>query len=153
MNVTGTKNLLTAASNNNVERFIYCSSTEAIGGQSTTFVSEDATPKPNYDYGESKRQAEELIKLTAASTGMGYMILRPCGVTGPDDDFAIPELMSLIDFGLFFFVPNGAQTHHLMFVHVDDVVQGFVKALESGDEALGNIYNITPNDSMTYEDW
>jgi len=136
-----------------VERFVYCSSTEAMGGiypQSIPRNEEDAC-HPNYVYGESKVEAEKIIKNISAKTGLKYVILRPTGLYGLDDDFVINELIKVVDFGLFFFTPGDGKAK-LMFTHVDDAVQAAALAL-TVPAALNNTFIICPDDVLSYHEW
>jgi nucleoside-diphosphate-sugar epimerase len=65
--------------------------------------------------GESKVESEKIIKDIHRDQGLDYVILRPTGLFGVGDDFAMYELIKAVDFGLFFFIP-GVGTAKLMYV-------------------------------------
>ncbi|MFW9974523.1 MAG: NAD-dependent epimerase/dehydratase family protein, partial [Candidatus Thorarchaeota archaeon] len=54
VNVEGTKNLMNACVGTEVERFIYCSSTESMGAIRFPPGTEDTELRPDFTYGESK---------------------------------------------------------------------------------------------------
>eukprot|EP01113_Clastostelium_recurvatum_P047372 TRINITY_DN8436_c0_g1_i4.p2 TRINITY_DN8436_c0_g1~~TRINITY_DN8436_c0_g1_i4.p2 ORF type:complete len:184 (+),score=35.24 TRINITY_DN8436_c0_g1_i4:520-1071(+) len=86
-------------------------------------------------------------------TSTSYTILRPTGIYGPGDDFAIFELMNMVNQGFFFFIP-GKGNAMLMFTHVEDVSQGITKAvIDPHHLAANNTYNICPNDPLPYSGW
>eukprot|EP01111_Echinosteliopsis_oligospora_P015539 TRINITY_DN6174_c0_g1_i1.p1 TRINITY_DN6174_c0_g1~~TRINITY_DN6174_c0_g1_i1.p1 ORF type:complete len:214 (-),score=59.31 TRINITY_DN6174_c0_g1_i1:416-1057(-) len=105
MNVEVTKKIAMACVEaGTVEKFIYVSSTEAMGGfvGLSSPLSEDSECRPNFAYGESKLKAEQEIS-DCLKGKLPYVILRPSGIFGPGDNFAIYELMKAIEWGLFFF--------------------------------------------------
>ena len=84
-NRTGTKNLCAVIGrhNPNIERFVFVSSSEAMGliqgnGPST----EDIPPAPITVYGKSKAAAEEVV---ASCPDLPYTVVRPSPVFGPRD--------------------------------------------------------------------
>lgn len=85
VNVDGTLNLARQASAAGVRRFIFISSVK-VNGESTaagqSFTAED-TPAPHDDYGLSKHEAEQALRLLAVETGLEVVIIRPPLVYGP----------------------------------------------------------------------
>jgi UDP-glucose 4-epimerase len=89
-NVTGTFNVLRAAREAGVKRFVFTSSREVYGDPASIPVPETATIAPKNAYGASKAAAE-LYCQVFASHGMGVRILRLANVYGPRDfDRVIP---------------------------------------------------------------
>lgn len=98
VNVDGTKNMLSAARENQVKRFVYTSSIHALTRQPHgSIMSEHANFDPEQavgDYDRSKAQASlEVIK--AGQEGMDTVIVCPTGVIGPYD-YKLSELGTLI---------------------------------------------------------
>jgi len=78
-NVIGTRNLIEACIKNEVRRFIFISSTEAMGN---VINGNEETPcKPITDYGKSKLEAEKIVNLY--SRRIGITIVRASYVYGP----------------------------------------------------------------------
>jgi nucleoside-diphosphate-sugar epimerase len=153
VNVDGTQKLAAASAQVKVERFIYVSTTETIGGtdpRNTHPANEMTSCNPNYLYGRSKVIAEQSIKDLGEKNKLNYVILRPTGVYGPDDDFALFEVMKTIESGLLFFFP-GPSSGKFMFIHVDDVLSSILLAISSS-KAMGGTYIICPDDPMTYRE-
>lgn len=85
VNVEGTRNLASQAAAEGVKRFIFISSVK-VCGESTTGLApynEEMPPLPEDPYGQSKYEAEEVLKKVAALTGMEIVIIRPPLVYGP----------------------------------------------------------------------
>ena len=106
---------------------IYISSTEAMGPCS--HCSEAAPLHPTFQYGASKRDAENAVRKAPGS----HVILRLTGLMGPGDDFSLFQLMLAVNLGLLPFTvtestPNkGAGSAKgdalIMYTHVHDAVQ------------------------------
>lgn len=147
VNVRGTADLLKACQETGVRRFIYCSSTEAMGPIASPPGDEDSPLNPQYEYGRSKARAEDLVK----ASGLDWTILRPSGIYGPSnvDDVAYYFITSFRGFAAKFIIGSGRNL--IQFVHVKDVVQGFVKALDR-PASVGGTYIITQARPYTYEE-
>ena len=84
INVWGTLNLLEAARENKIERFIFISSGGTVYGSPEKFpVSETAAIAPENPYGITKVAGENYVKFYASRHGMKYVILRYSNVYGP----------------------------------------------------------------------
>ena len=80
-NITGTLNLLEAAAQNGVQRFVYSSTTSLYGEamvptREAVWVTEELVPRPRDIYDITKIAAEELCRDIAFSTGMSMLCLR-----------------------------------------------------------------------------
>jgi len=84
INVWGTLNLLEAARENRVGRFIFVSSGGTVYGSPKKFpVAETAPIAPENPYGITKVTGENYVKFYALQHGMKYVILRYSNVYGP----------------------------------------------------------------------
>ncbi len=150
VNVDGTRNLMNACVGTSVERFIYCSTTETIGPVEHPPGDEETELRPSFEYGRSKVMAEEAVREISADTGLKHIILRPTGVLGEGDFYTAFELIKALNDGeVRFMVGDGEK--HIMYTHIDDVVDGFVKALTS-DRALDETIILCPDAPMRYYD-
>ncbi|HSA35946.1 MAG TPA: NAD(P)-dependent oxidoreductase, partial [Methanomassiliicoccales archaeon] len=147
VNVKGTDDLLKACRETGVKRFLYCSSTEAMGPIASPPGDEGSPLNPQYEYGRSKARAEELVR----ASDLDWTILRPSGIYGPSnvDDVAYFFITSFKGFASKFIIGSGK--NFIQFVHVKDVVQGFVKALDRPASIRGT-YIITQARPYTYEE-
>jgi len=96
---------------------------------------------------EKASMAEELVR----ASGLDWTILRPSGIYGPNnvDDVAYYFITSFKGFASRFIIGSGK--NYIQFVHVKDVVQGFVKTLDSPASIKGT-YIITQARPYTYEE-
>lgn len=149
-NVEGTKNLMNACVGTNVERFIYGSTTEVIGPVRYPPGTEDTELLPQFDYSKSKVMAENAVREISKDTGLNYIILRPTGVMGEGDTYTAMELIAAINNREVPVLPGDGE-RHIMYTHVDDVVEAFVLAVTS-NAALNNTLIISPDEPMKYKD-
>lgn len=153
VNVDGTRALAQAALKSGVKRFIYCSSTEAIGPVKNPPGNEDTPPNPQFEYGRSKLLAEQVVK-ELGNSGLEYTIVRPSGMYGPRnvDDVAYWFIMAVARGGVLskFMIGNGE--YLVQFAHVRDVVQGFKLVLEKPDVSVGQTYIISDEKAYTYRE-
>ncbi|MEM4735052.1 MAG: NAD-dependent epimerase/dehydratase family protein [Candidatus Thorarchaeota archaeon] len=148
VNVDGTRELMNACVGTNVERFIYCSTTEVIGPVKDPPGNEDTELNPQFHYSKSKAEAERVVREISSDTGVNHIILRPTGVMGEGDLYTAYELLKALNDGEVPVLP-GKGDKHIMYTHVDDVVEGFVKALSSR-QALNRTIILCPDYPMTY---
>lgn len=85
-----TTTVLTAAANNDVGRFVYCSSMARYGSNQVPFT-EDMEPQPQDPYGISKVAAERMTRLLGEVFDFEWVIAVPHNIIGPrqryDDPF------------------------------------------------------------------
>jgi hopanoid-associated sugar epimerase len=141
INVLGTRRLMRIARQAGVKKVVHCSSFAAVG-INTNGPSDESWSvnpfEPTTDYELSKTFAEfEVYKEIAR--GLPAVIVNPSGIVGPWD--FKPSLLgkTIIDFA------NGKMRGYVNgafdFVHVNDVVQGHILAMEKGK--VGERYLLT----------
>ena len=88
---------ISAAIQNNVKRFVYCSSMARYGDIEAPFF-EFNTPKPNDPYGVAKLAAEEVLKLLCDTHGMEWNIAVPHNIVGSRQKYDDPfrNVMSIM---------------------------------------------------------
>jgi UDP-glucose 4-epimerase len=81
---------ISAAIQNKVKRFVYCSSMARYGNQQTPYT-EDMCPLPEDPYAVAKVAGEDVLKLLCETHGMEWNIAIPHNIVGPrqryDDPF------------------------------------------------------------------
>lgn len=81
---------ISAAIQNKVKRFVFCSSMARYGNQQTPFT-EDMKPAPEDPYAVAKVAAEDVLKMLGETHGMEWNIAIPHNIVGPrqcyDDPF------------------------------------------------------------------
>ena len=132
VNVQGTRNVCEAALEVGVERMVHCSSFGAIGNNPHGASDESWTIRPWEDaleYERSKAFSEHEV-LRAVASGLDAVIVNPSGIVGPWDYRPSFLGKTILDFGrgrMRAFVPGAFD-----FVHVRDVVDGHLLAMEKG---------------------
>jgi len=139
-NVDGTRALLRAARDAGAERVVYCSSVAALGlvgdgtpGTESTPVHPDAIVGA---YKRSKYLAEQAVRALVRDEGVPAVIVNPTAPVGPRDVKPTPTGRMVLDTAagrMPAYVDTG-----LNLVHVDDVAEGHVLALERG--RIGEAY-------------
>lgn len=132
-NVEGTTALLRAAQAAGVERIVYCSSVAALGLPGDGTPGTETTPVPPGSvigaYKQSKHLAELAVRGLAAE-GVPVVIVNPAAPIGPRDIKPTPTGKMVLD------AAAGRMPAYLdtglCVVHVDDVAEGHVLALERG---------------------
>jgi UDP-glucose 4-epimerase len=89
INITPMNNLLVAAVNNNIQKFIFTSSMAVYGSQQPPF-NEDMPPMPEDPYGCGKTYCESMLNIFARTYNFDYVILRPHNVYGPKQNISDP---------------------------------------------------------------
>ena len=148
--VQGTRSILDACLEKGVKRFIYCSSTEAVGAVDDIPAREDHPPNPQHDYGRAKlkervvREYDDKLETT---------IIRPSGIYGPRnlDDISYYFITSSAKNSLptRILIEHGAAV--VQFVHVKDAAQGFYLALTNAN-SIGRTYFISEDKWHTYRE-
>ncbi len=144
-NVNGTFNVLQAAREAGVSRFIYAASSSCYGIPETYPTPESAKTKPQYPYALTKYMGEQLVMHWQQVYKMPSVCLRLFNVFGPNSRttgaygavFGV-FLAQKINGKEFTVVGDGEQTRD--FTYVSDVVKAFVKAAESN--VKGEIFNV-----------
>ncbi len=130
--VGGTRHVLEAAAALGRPRVVFVSSTVAINGSRRPRVFDETAawtlPDRGLAYAGAKRAAEALCQ-AAGRQGLPVVIVNPAEVYGPDDT-SLVTAGNLIDFWKSdpVFVCRGGTS----VVHVADVAEGIVRALEKG---------------------
>lgn len=144
INYMGTVNLVTSALKlPNLERFIFASTMESYGWQPEgVLIKETATQNPASPYAVSKVAAEHYIKMAGKAFGLPYVIMRACNTYGGKPFGTIIEYLT--NCMLTNKAPNiGTPDAVRDFIHVDDHVQAYTKAmdfkLEGKEERIRNV--------------
>jgi nucleoside-diphosphate-sugar epimerase len=148
-----------AAIDENVERFVYVSSSMVFENATTFPTAESdlrATPAPWSAYGFSKLAGEVYCRAAHDEHGLRYTICRPFNAYGPgempEDEpgiaHMVPDVIKKVLSGqrpLQIF-GSGEQTRSI--TYVDDIADGIVTAMNS-DAGLNEDFNISNSEEMT----
>ncbi len=86
VNIQGTLNLLVAARDQNVQRFVYASSSSVYGDTPTLPKTESMVPNPLSPYAVTKLSGEQFCKVFSRAYGLVTLSLRYFNVYGPRQD-------------------------------------------------------------------
>ncbi len=138
INVEATRSLLDAAVENNVERFVHCSTVGVQGEIEDAPAAEDYRFNPGDHYQQSKLDGELLALDYFRSGKLPGSVVRPVGIYGPGDTRFL-KLFRPISKNRFVMIGDGQVLYHM--TYIDDLVEGFMLAGEK-DEALGEVFTI-----------
>jgi UDP-glucose 4-epimerase len=129
-NVTGTLNLLEAATQTGVRAFVFTSTTSTFGdaltppaGSPTAWITEEVTPTPKNIYGVTKTAAEDLCRLFFRNQALPCLVLRTSRFFPENDD--VPERRAAFD-------AANLRVNELLYrrVDIEDVVSAHLMAME-----------------------
>lgn len=144
INVGGTENII--AECGKVKKFIYVSSTAAMGLVKDNPITEKSKCDPYLPYQVTKFEVEELIR-KKCKEGFPGIIVRPTKVYGINEpNYSYLTLAKLVKKGMFFKIGNGH--NYTSNVYVADFAQSLVKLVNNG--VIGETYIITSEDSIDF---
>ncbi len=157
VNVTGTLNLLVAAREAGVRRFVYASSSSVYGDSPTLPKVETMTPAPLSPYAVSKLAGEHYCRVFYGLYGLETVALRYFNVFGPRQDptsqyaAVVPNFVTAALAGR---APtiygDGLQSRDFTFI--DNAVDANLKACEAPVTVSGRAYNIACGTAATLLD-
>ncbi len=133
-NIEGTRNIMLAAVAAGVERIVYTSSVATLGLNPDGEPADETTPSSLDEmlgpYKRSKFLAEGEVRRLVEEQGLPAVIVNPSTPVGPGDVKPTPTGRMIVD-AVSGRMPAYVETG-LNLVHVDDVAQGHLLALERG---------------------
>jgi nucleoside-diphosphate-sugar epimerase len=147
VNVTGTRNVCSAALAAGASRLVHMSSSSVYGVALGGPVDESfpLTPFPD-PYPVSKAAGDEVVQRMIRDDRLPAVIIRPDQIFGPGDDLHFAKMADRVRAGKSMIVGGGENA--VPFVYVSDAVQGLLLALDHED-AVGQAYNITNDRPLT----
>lgn len=144
INLNATVKLLKSATDNDVEKIVFSSSSAVYGQNRNMPLKESELPQPMSPYAASKAGCELYLQSFYDSYGLNYTALRYFNVFGPGQDknsqyaAVIPNFISaLLEGKQAEIYGDGEQTRD--FVYVKDIVQANINAAESDFNGILNI--------------
>lgn len=146
-NITGTVNMLEAARQNNVKKFVYASSSSVYGDKPHLPKTEGDEGNLLSPYAVSKRADEEWAKQYTKHYGLDTYGLHYFNVFGPRQDpngsyaAVIPRFIRQLLNGE---IPtiNGDGRQSRDFTYIENVIEANLKACLADHDAAGEVYNI-----------
>jgi UDP-N-acetylglucosamine 4-epimerase len=152
VNISGFLNMLVAARDNGVKRFIYAASSSTYGDSTELPKVEERIGKPLSPYAITKYVNELYADIFNKTYGLDTIGLRYFNVYGrrqsPNGAYAavIPKFVSLL-MSHESPVINGDGTNSRDFTYIDNVIQiNFLAATTSNKDAIGQVFNTAVGD-------
>ncbi len=144
INVEGTENIIAECTN--VKKFIYVSSTAAMGLVEENPISEKSKCNPELPYQVSKYEAENLIRKKCKDNFPG-IIVRPSKVYGVNEtNYTYLTLAKLVKKGFFLKIGNGHNYTSNIYVH--DFARFLVCLVDNG--RIGETYIVSSDKSIDF---
>ena len=150
--IGGTRNMLDAAHDAGVERFVHISSSSVYGHVSAGAETIDESsplgvhlPK-SCCYARSKIEAEKLVRRAHDEGLMAATIIRPCWLYGPRDRASMPRLVDAIYRRRLRLIGRG--DNRMNIVHAANVADAAILAGQS-ERAIGEVYNCSYDGVLT----
>lgn len=146
-NIQGTLNMLEAARQNNVKKFVYASSSSVYGDEPNLPKKEGVEGNLLSPYAVTKRCDEEWAKQYTKHYGLDTYGLRYFNVFGrrqtPDGAYAavIPKFIKMLINGETPTI-NGDGKQSRDFTYIDNVIEANLKACLASHDAAGQAYNV-----------
>ena len=141
INVAGTREMLRAAAEASVQRFIHISTTDVYGYPQVKELDETyvAIGFSNW-YAQTKLEAEAQVRSAQAAGALETVILRPATVYGPGSKEVIGEIARAIQGRHMLLIDGGRANAGLCYV--ENLLDAALLALEH-DAAPGNAFNVS----------
>jgi nucleoside-diphosphate-sugar epimerase len=148
VNVGGTQLVLDRARRAGAERVVHVSSNSPFGANATPTdrFTEDSPYNPYMGYGQSKCEAESLVKQAHERGDVATVIVRAPWFYGPHQPSRQSQFFTAIRKGRFPLVGDGTQQRSMVFT--ENLVQGLLGA-ESSPKAPGNAYWVADAEPYT----
>ena len=150
-NVIGTFNMLEAARQNNVKKFIFASSGATIGEVEPP-IHEEKVPRPVSPYGASKLAGEAYCSAYYLSFGIKTVSLRFANVYGPlskhKNSVVAKFLKQAFSGETLEIYGDGSQTRD--FIYIDDLIQAIILSVKS--DVGGEVFQIATFKETTVDE-
>ncbi len=151
VNVTGTQNMVDAASVGGVERFVHLSSCSVYGSLQQHNIDE-TTPTRMRDnlYGDSKVAAEEVVFKAYREQGLPVVSARASQVYGPRSHQFTIRPVEVIKAGKMVLIDGGR--HLCKPVYIDNLIDGLILCTKV-EAAIGEAINLTDGEPIPWRDF
>ncbi len=148
VNVNGTRNVLEAAYDEGVKKFIYTSTCGVHGNIDNPPGDESAPIQPADYYQRTKYLAEPFVH-EFNEKGMKTVILRPAAIYGPGDPERFYLLFKRVQTGKFPMFGSGKTYYHPLYI--DNLLDAYMATMEEG-KGEGETYLIADEEYVEIED-
>ncbi|HUS92922.1 MAG TPA: NAD-dependent epimerase/dehydratase family protein [Phycisphaerae bacterium] len=154
--IDGTRNMLQAAKQAGVKRFLHVSSISAYGHpDGAGMVLDESAPlgvnlhKWSY-YSRAKVEAEKLAWAAHRAGDVPVTVVKPSWLYGPRDRASTPRLVRAIQAGKAKLLGDG--NNRLNLAHAGNVAEGCILAA-TGEKAAGESYNLSSDGEITQREY
>jgi len=157
VNISGFLNMLVAARDNNVKRFVYAASSSTYGDSESLPKVEAVIGKPLSPYAVTKYVNELYADVFSKTYGLETIGLRYFNVFGRKQDTngayaaVIPKFVGQLMVGETPII-NGDGNYSRDFTYIDNVIQANLLSLVADKKAINTVYNIAFGDRNTLND-
>ena len=157
VNISGFLNMLVAARDNNVKRFVYAASSSTYGDSESLPKVEAVIGKPLSPYAVTKYVNELYADVFSKTYGLETIGLRYFNVFGrkqdPNGAYAavIPKFVGQLMAGESPTI-NGDGNYSRDFTYIDNVIQANLLSLVADKKAINTVYNVAFGDRNTLND-
>jgi UDP-glucose 4-epimerase len=147
INIRGTLNLLEAATNTKIKKFIFSSTGGAIYGEAK-YADEELLPKPLSPYGVAKLSCEHYLRVYSEWKNVPFTSLRYGNVYGPrQDPYGEAGVVAIFCNQLIkekkpILYGYGSMIRD--YIHVSDIIEANILSMDRGDGEMYNIGTGTP---------
>ena len=149
INTEGTAALLEESIASGARTFVFISSVKAVAGERNTILTADSAPQPVDAYGESKLEAEHVVKVMAGRHGLDAPILRLPAVYGPGMKANMTVLFRAVEKGLP--LPLGSVKNRRSFAYVENAVSA-IELLMTRASGGSEVYYVSDENDMSTPD-
>ena len=151
-NIRGTLNMLQAAREYDISKFVHTSTSEVYGTAKFVPITEDHPLQGQSPYSATKIGADQIVNSFYSSFNLPVTTLRPFNTYGPRQSLraVIPTIITQIASGVRK-IKLGATSPTRDFSFVQDTVDGFISSIEC-DEAIGKVMNLGSNFEISIGD-
>jgi nucleoside-diphosphate-sugar epimerase len=151
-NVGGTANLLAAARQEGIRRFVHVSTTDVYGFPDREVDESAPYRHRGWSYCDTKIEAEKLVWAAYRDHGLPITVIRPASIYGIDSVTLVKDIVDYLRSGDM--IHLGRPPRRAGLLHVDNLAQAILLAANS-EAAIGQAYNVTDGtgiDWRTYVD-
>lgn len=154
VNIGGIVNLLVAARDANVKRFVFAASSSAYGNTETLPKVESMPPQPLSPYAIQKLTGEQYCRVFFEQYGLQTVALRYFNIFGPRQDpssfysAVIPKFVAACLKDEAPTIYGDGETSR-DFTYIDNVVQANLKACTADDKCAGHVVNVACGGRVT----
>lgn len=148
VNVEGTENLVTAALEGGVERFVHVSSCAVYGSPQLLGIDESFPLQIGAsDYHDSKVKSELVVWNAITDQRLPAVIARPSQVYGPRSRNFTIRPVEAIRSGRMFLIDGGR--HFCKPIYIDDLIDGLLVCADAS-QAVGEAFNFTNDEPVPW---